>query len=76
MNIVPLFKDFSEVEVKIMVQMMEYLSGETVSGFSHTRIITNNISIMFLAETPLYFIPETIFYGHVSLKFTFVCNYA
>lgn len=74
-SIMNLFDVLSGTEVKILVDITEYMSGETVSGFSHTRIITNNIIVKFLSETPMIFTHGTLFYGHVSkTKTTFLLN--
>jgi hypothetical protein len=44
---------------------MEYLYGETVMGFSHTRLISGLINFYFLGASPMVFIPGMLFEGHV-----------
>lgn len=61
-----LFDKVSEIQVKIEAKLTEFMSGETVSGFSHTRIITSNMLIKFLSNSPAIFTPGTIFSGYVS----------
>lgn len=62
-----IFDEVSEIEVKIEAKLTEFMSGEIVSGFSHTRIITSNILIKFLSKSPAIFTPGTIFSGYVSI---------
>lgn len=55
-----------DVELKLHASVTELLSRETVEGFSHTRLITKNLKIIFLSPTPAVFRPGLPFYGHVS----------
>lgn len=64
----PLFDEVSQIEVKIEAKLTEFMSGETVSGFSHTRIITPNILIKFLSKSPAIFTPGTALNGYVSTR--------
>jgi hypothetical protein len=53
------------IELRVESELTEYLYGETVMGFSHTRIISGLINLYFLGASPLVFIPGMLFEGHV-----------
>jgi hypothetical protein len=54
-----------DIELRVEAQLTEYLYGETVMGFSHTRIISSLLNLYFLGASPMVFIPGTLFEGHV-----------
>lgn len=61
-----IFKTIDAVEVKILVHMTEFMSGETMSGFSHSRIISDDVKIEFLSKSPIIFTPGMPLFGYVS----------
>jgi hypothetical protein len=54
-----------DIELRVEAQLTEYLYGETVMGFSHTRIISGLLNLYFLGASPMVFIPGMLFEGHV-----------
>ncbi|XP_065199641.1 ovostatin-like [Planococcus citri] len=63
------FETLVGIEIKILVFMTEFMSGETMSGFSHSRIISNDIRIRFLSQSPIVFTPGMPLRGHVSVSY-------
>lgn len=63
------FENLAGIEIKISVYMTEFMSGETMSGFSHTRIITSDIIIRFLSKPPVVFTPGMPLNGHVCVSY-------
>jgi hypothetical protein len=53
------------IELRMEAELTEYLYGETVMGFSHTRIISGLINLYFLGASPMIFMPGMLFEGHV-----------
>jgi hypothetical protein len=53
------------IELRLEAEVTEYLYGETVMGFSHTRLISGLINLYFLGATPMIFKPGMLFEGHV-----------
>ncbi len=62
------FDDLSELEVKILANITEFMSGETVSGFSRTRLISNHVIVKFLSKSPIIFTPGGVLRGQVSIQ--------
>lgn len=60
------FEEISGTEVKITVQLTEVMSGESVFGFSNTKIINNKIVVKFLSKSPIFFTPGTLLQGKVN----------
>lgn len=53
------------IELRLEAELTEYLYGETVMGFSQTRIISGLINLYFLGVSPMIFKPGMLFEGHV-----------
>lgn len=53
------------IVLRLEAEVTEYLYGETMMGFSHTRIISGLINLYFLGASPMIFKPGMLFEGHV-----------
>ncbi|CAG2065755.1 unnamed protein product, partial [Timema podura] len=58
-----LMNTIAGVELRLEAEVSEFLYGETVSGYSHTRIIDSSINIHFLGTAPKIFKPGMPFEG-------------
>ncbi|KDR15355.1 CD109 antigen [Zootermopsis nevadensis] len=58
------------IVLRLEAEVTEYLYGETMMGFSHTRIISGLINLYFLGASPMIFKPGMLFEGHVIVAYS------
>lgn len=59
------FDNLSDVEVRADVSLTDFMSGITVDGYSHARIITGKFVVRFLTPSPAFYMPGFPLHGHV-----------
>ncbi|KAL1458595.1 hypothetical protein WDU94_008732 [Cyamophila willieti] len=57
------------LEVRLDVTLTELLSGETMSGYSTSRVAHSQVNVEFLSRQPLYYHVGKPLQGHVSVNY-------
>ncbi|KAJ4443778.1 hypothetical protein ANN_05556 [Periplaneta americana] len=68
-NVEGMMGSLKDLELRVEAELTEYLYGETVTGYSHTRIISGSINVYFLGPSPMVFKPGMLFEGHVIVAY-------